>query len=242
MLMVNGSGEHTEYMDGRPGGKKPGASTETEKPKCSTLPIGFAPFRLNGAVGEAPYVRYLLDRGVTEGTMGLYRMGYVDSGDLAGRVVVPSFDTFGMVNFWSARTIWPDTRPTYKLPEASKDIVSNEHMVDWTEPVYLVEGIFDEMAIGSQAISLYGKFMQPMLAKRLVERRPPAVYVCLDSDARNEAMGLMKRLVGYDVSCSLIDLPGKDPGSMPSDEIKKAVGLARAVSSSAGLIAAGGRF
>ncbi len=240
MLMVQGSEEMREYLDSRPLGET--KLEIEERPRCSTLPEGFTPFGLRGNTGEAPYHTYLTRRGVTEQAMALYRMGYVASGDLAGRVVVPSFDAFGSINFWSARTIWNETRPTYKLPHATKDIISNEHMVDWTEPVYLVEGIFDEVAIGAQAISLYGKFMQASLAQRLVERRPPIVYVCLDTDARREAMGLMRRLVGYDILCALVDLPAKDPGSMSEEDIKKAADDARAVTGSAGLVATGGRL
>lgn len=240
--MVPGSKELREYLESRPA--KPGTKStviEVERPRCESLPPGFIPFRLRGDVSEAPYLTYLRRRGVSDRTIGLYRMGYVETGDLAGRVVVPSFDAVGMVNFWSARTIW-DVRPTYKLPEASKNIMSNEHMVDWTEPVYLVEGIFDEVAIGPQAISLYGKFMQPLLAQRLVERRPPVVYVCLDLDARREAMGLMTRLVGYDLSCALVDLPGKDPGELGLDIVKQAAESARPVTGSAGLVMVGGKL
>lgn len=238
--MVPRSAELREYLAGR---EEFSGKTETEEVvRCSALPPGFHPICLSGATAEAPYLTYLRRRGVSDRTIGLYRMGYVDTGDLAGRVVVPSFDSLGMVNFWSARTIWPDRKPTYELPEATKDVVSNEHMVNWTEPVYLVEGIFDEVAIGPQAISLYGKFMQPLLAKRLVERRPPLVYVCLDSDARREAMGLMQRLVGYDISCALVELSGKDPGVVGGAEVEKTAEGARPVTGSAGLLSVGGRL
>lgn len=239
--MVPGSSELREYTDSR-GARGVTKVVPEERVPCTALPLGFSPIRLSGDVREAPYLSYLRRRGLPDATVGLYRMGYVDQGPLAGRVIVPSFDAVGMVNFWSARTIWPDVTPAYKLPEASKDIVSNEHMVDWTEPVYLVEGAFDEVAIGPQAISLYGKFMQPLLAKRLVERRPPIVYVCLDSDARTEALGLTQRLLGYDIPCALVDLPGKDPGSVGLEEVRRAALAARPVTGSATLVAVGGRL
>lgn len=243
VLMVPGSNEIREYLESRPLAESVvGSSASDEKPRCCTMPDGFTPFRLSGTISEAPYLSYLIKRGVTEQAIMLYRLGYVESGDIGGRVVVPSFDALGSINFWSARTIWNDVRPTYKLPHATKNIVSNEHMIDWTSPVYLVEGIFDEMAIGPQAVSLYGKFMQSLLAKRLVERRPPTVYVCLDTDARREAMGLMKKLVGYDISCAIVDLSAKDPGSMKQKDIQKDVDVARHATGSAGLLFAGGRF
>lgn len=240
MLMVPNSDEIREYLDSRPSAES--RQQPEEMPRCSTLPEGFTPFGLRDSHVEGPYRSYLTRRGVTERTMAIYRMGFVDIGMLAGRVVVPSFDVHGSINFWSARSIWKDAKPAYKLPHASKDIISNEHMVDWTEPVYLVEGIFDEVAMGSQAISLYGKFLPSLLAQRLVERRPPMVYVCLDDDARREAMGLMHKLVGYDLRCALVDLPGKDPSDLGFDDVKKAAEASRPVTGSAGLVATGGRL
>jgi hypothetical protein len=226
--MVRGSDEQREYLESIGEGRRRPAPIEV-RPPCTSLPEGYTPFRLNGSPLEAPYLTYLRGRGLPDLTVGLYRMGYVDTGFLAGRVVVPSFDLHGQVNFWSARSIDPAETLRYRLPLASKDVVSNEHMVDWTRPVYLVEGIFDEVAIGAQAISLYGKFLLPTLATRLVERRPPMVHICLDSDARMEARVLMRRLLGYDLPCSIVALPGKDPGSTPVDEVTKAAFAARPV-------------
>lgn len=235
--MVKGSDDHREYMnEGEVENRARNARLQI-KPKCTSLPDGFTPFHLNGGWREAPYLLYLEERGVTGDTVALYRMGYIDVGPLAGRVVIPSFDMFGAVNFWSARSIDPNEAITsrYRLPHASKDVISNEHMVDWTEPVYIVEGIFDEIAIGPQAISLYGKFMHPTLTTRLVERRP-LVRICLDSDARNDARELMKKLVSYDVPCSIVEIQGKDPGSVGSDEITRAATKAITVTGSIGLI------
>lgn len=236
--MVQGSAAHIEYMNEKASGYRSRCMILAEEPKCNSLPDGFIPFRLNGDYREAPYLSYLRGRGVSDRTVGIYRMGYVDGGPLAGRVVIPSFDAIGMVNFWSARSIDPKEHLRYRLPVASKDIVSNEYMIDWSRPIYLVEGIFDEIAIGSQAISLYGKFMLPLLAQRLVQHRP-LTHVCLDSDANDDAIKLMKRLVAYDVPCSMISLSGKDPASVSRDEIIRAGLNNRIVSGDVGLIRTG---
>lgn len=219
--MVPGSAELREYLEDHAPGVA--AKLGPEKPLCTTLPDGFRPFGLSPSYVEGPYLSYLRDRGVTEQAQRLYRIGFCDDGMLGRRVVVPSFDQHGSINFWSARAIDEASIPHYRLPHASKDIISNEHMVDWTKPIYLVEGIFDEIAIGPQAIAMYGKFMQQKLALRLVEKRPPMVYACLDADAPMETRALMKRLVGYDVPCARLDLKGKDPGAVGS------VGVAAAV-------------
>lgn len=234
--MVQGSPEHREYLEGRPIGDKRCGGIVEERPPCTSLPEGFHPFTLMGSRDEAPYLTYLRGRGVSERTVGLYRIGYVDAGPLHGRVVVPSFDANGMVNFWSARSIHPHETLRYRLPQASKDIISNEHMVDWSAPIYLVEGIFDEITIGPQAISLYGKFMPQKLALRLVERRPPMVHVCLDSDALAESRTLLKRLVGYDIPCSLVQLGSKDPSDAGLQAVEAAALSSAQVTGSASLV------
>lgn len=221
-LMVQGSAEQREYLGSRPTRLAP--TPREERPPCTSLPPGFTPFGRRTPPLAAPYLTYLEGRGVSGHTAELYRMGYMDFGRLGRRVVVPSFDRHGMVNFWSARAI-DDVGHLlrYRLPLASKDVISNEHMVDWTAPVYLVEGIFDEVAIGPQAISLYGKFMPPRLAARLVETRPPMTYVCLDDDAAEDAWALMAELAAYDLPCSLLTLDGKDPSSVGAAEVAASV-------------------
>lgn len=235
--MVPGSKERGEYLSERPIGTQP--AVDDELPPCSSLPEGYRPFALGGTRDEAPYLTYLRSRGVTDHTVALYRMGYVDDGHLRRRVVIPSFDQQGMLNFWSARSIdIADPRDTfrYRLPVASKDIVSNEHMVDWSRPVHLVEGIFDEIALGPQAIALYGKFLPPTLALRLVERRPPSVSICLDSDALPEARGLMRRIIGYDIPCSLVRFDGKDPSAIDRSVIEGAIGESPLVTGHIGMM------
>ncbi len=218
--MVRGSIEQRDYLNLR---EVEFVRETKERPPCTTLPVGYTPFGRRASYVEAPYLTYLRGRGVSERTRVLYRMGYADDGIYAGRVIVPSFDHTGAINFWSARSIHDvDHALRYRLPFASKDIVSNEHMVDWRQPVFLVEGIFDEVAIGPQAIALNGKFIQQRLMLRLVEHRPPLVHVCLDTDARPEAEKLAARLLTYDLRCTVVDLSEKDPGDLGREGVMEA--------------------
>lgn len=238
-LMVPGSAELREYLESRPappGGRR--CIAAGRRPRCTALPDGYHPFRLGGSPSEAPYLSYLRGRGVTDHSVELYRMGYVDDGPLRGRVVVPSFDAVGLVNFWSARSVDPADPFRYRLPMASKDVVSNEHLKDWSAPVCLVEGAFDEVAVGPQGIALYGKFMPPRLALRLVERRPPRVDVCLDADAEEEAWELMRRLMSYDLPCTMVRLKDKDPAVAGCDAVARAAAGSRVVRGPAGLMEA----
>lgn len=232
-LMVRNSHEQREYL----GDYNPITSKAAPAPPVTGLPPGFIPLDGRDHVRQGPYKAYLRSRGIPEALVRLYRMGYIDSGRLAGRVVVPSFDRHGSVNFWSARSIHKvEHQFRYVLPEGSKDVISNEHLIDWSQPVFLVEGIFDEVTVGPQAIALYGKAVLPKLAVRLVEKRPPMVHVCLDSDAYDEAYWLLSRLVRYDLPCSLVDLSEKDPSLAGREAVLEAAASSPHVTGSVGLV------
>lgn len=232
-LMVRNSTEMREYL----GDYIPGSTKAPPAPPVTTLPQGFMPLVGRDHAAEAPYKAYLRSRGIPEALWRLYRMGYIDQGPMRRRVVVPSFDRQGHPNFWSCRAIdRVDHQFRYVLPQGSKDVISNEYLVDWTKPIFLVEGIFDEVAIGPQAIALYGKSLLPKLAVRLVEEKPPMVHVCLDSDAYDEAYWLLSRLVRYDLPCSLVDLAEKDPSDAGRQAVLDAASEATLVSGSVGLV------
>jgi hypothetical protein len=232
-LMVRNSPEQREYL----GDFVPGSTKAPPAPPVNSLPPGFMPLDGRDHVAEAPYKAYLRSRGVPEASWRLYRMGYSMDRQFRDRVIIPSFDRHGSPNFWSARAIHKvDHQFRYVLPAGSKDVVSNEHLIDWTKTVYLVEGAFDEVALGPQAIALYGTVLLPKLAVRLVEMRPPMVHVCLDADAYDLAYYLLARLVRYDLPCSLVDLTDKDPSVMGRDAVLEAAGASQLVSGSIGLV------
>lgn len=231
--MVRGSNEQREYL----GDFIPTANRPPPAPPVNTIPQEYLALDGRDPEAEAPYKAYLRSRGVGERLWRLYRIGYTKGGLLRRRLIIPSFDKDGAPNFWSARAIdKTEHQFRYVLPNGSKDVVSNEHLVDWTKPIFLVEGIFDEMAIGGQAISLYGKALLPKLAVALVERKPPMVHVCLDDDAYDEAYYLLARLVRYDLPCSLVELNGKDPAIAGRESVLKSAEMSHRVTGSIGLI------
>ena len=70
-------------------------------------------------------MRYLLDRGYKKEDIVMWKVGYCSSGEYAGRVVVPSFNDNGDINYFVARS-YADKFPKYMNPKVSKDIVFNE--------------------------------------------------------------------------------------------------------------------
>jgi hypothetical protein len=97
--------------------------------------------------------RYLSSRGIGRREILKWKIGYCKEGRYAGRIIVPSFDMEGDLNYFIARSYVGHGR-RYLNPPSSRDIVFNELNIDWDEPIILVEGVFDAIRLNlARAVS-----------------------------------------------------------------------------------------
>ena len=157
---------------------------------------------------------YLKKRGITEQDIIKYQMGYCEEGAYGERIIMPSFDATGKINFFVGRSFDPEVRLKYKYPQASRDIIPFEMYINWDVPVVLCEGGFDMLAIKRNAIPLLGKSITPKLMKKLVESRIQKVYVALDKDAIVMALKHCETLINLGKKVFLVEMDDKDPSSM----------------------------
>ena len=141
-------------------------------------------------------------------------MGFCSSGGYSNRIIVPSYDEDGKLNYFVARDMFPNSKFKYKNPPMSKDTVGFEMFINWKEPIVLVEGIFDAITIRNNAIPLFGKFPSKTLIKRLVEKKVKIIYVALDEDAKKDAVKLTKFLMDYGIETYLLNMKDKDPSEL----------------------------
>ena len=139
------------------------------------------------------------------------------------RVVFPSFDSDGKLNYWTARSI--DKVPNkYMNPRTDrKKIVFNEVDVDWGRELTLVEGPFDLLNAGNNATPLLGSSLMrdSLLFQRIVENNTP-VILALDSDMEKKSHDIAKVLYAYNVRVRIAELGNsKDVGEMTEEEFKK---------------------
>lgn len=188
--------------------------------KRPQLPPEYRPLYLSSDDGK--YRKYLVDRGVTDDDILFHRIGFCDSGSMAGRVVFPSFDESGELNYYTCRKISDRIPgPRYITCDSSKDIIFNDCLIDWDLPVIIVEGPFDMLAVGRNAIPLQGKMLRPSykLFQKIV-RRSPRVYVCLDPDARGDQIAILHLLFKYCTNVYDVRLDGyKDIADMPRESV-----------------------
>ena len=141
-------------------------------------------------------INYLHKRGISDYIIEKYQIGFCLEGDYAGRIVVPSFDKKGELNFFVSRSWNPRSKLKYKNPEASKDfLIFNESLIDWKKDIYLVEGVFDSFFLDN-SICLLGKFLNDNLWEKLYTKAKKNIIVCLDGDAYTDAKNLYDKLNG----------------------------------------------
>ena len=178
---------------------KPENFTPVEKklPKLR-LPDNFTLFRDSNPrypVYQQAY-SYLKSRGITDDIIEKYGIGFCDKGNHFGRIVIPSYDKNGELNYYIARSWDPHTKAKYKNPESSKDlIIFNEHLIDWDKDIFLVEGAFDSVFLPN-SIPMLGKHMSDLLFETLYEKATGNITICLDSDAFQDAIKLYHNLNG----------------------------------------------
>ena len=157
--------------------------------------------------------KYLYERGLTSNDFIKYGIGYCTTGDYGGRVVIPSYSGSNQLNFFVART-YDGSYFKYKNPEASKDIIFFENLINWEQPIILCEGVFDAMAIKRNAIPILGKSISTSLYKKIITSKVKDIYIALDTDAKVRALEIGEKFLNQGKRVFLIDLPDKDPSEM----------------------------
>jgi DNA primase len=136
---------------------------------------------------------YIKKRNITDLMLQIYNIGFCYSGLYENRIIIPSYDEEKRLNYFVARSYLSKTKLKYKNPEAQKEtIIFNEHLINWDETIYIVEGAFDSIFIPN-AIPMLGKFMSEHLFKKLYENAKKIVIV-LDPDAWNDAERLYHKI------------------------------------------------
>ena len=161
---------------------------------------------------------YLKSRGIGKDEIMRWKMGYCAEGHYGGRIIIPSFNLNGNVNYFIARS-YVGHSWRYLNPPAKKDVIFNELFVDWDEPITLVEGVFDAIAAGENAIPILGSTLREntKLFQAIAINDTP-VYLALDEDAKKKTGQIVKNMLQYDIELLEIDTSGcEDVGSMSHD-------------------------
>jgi len=149
-------------------------------------------------------VKYLYDRGLTDDNFIKYKVHF---SIVENKILFPSYDEREELNYYVTRSADPDS--TYKYQNSGNpkiDIIFNEHLIKWDEPLYLVEGVFDYISCKQNAVPILGSTLtsNSKLYKKLVHHQTPVVFA-LDPDANKKMFKSIENIVMYNDHISYID-------------------------------------
>jgi hypothetical protein len=166
---------------------------------------------------------YLRKRGIDKTDIMWWKMGYCATGEYEGRIIIPSFDEEGDLTYFVSRSYDNRFYPKYKNPPVSKNIIFNDLFVDWSSDIILVEGVFDAITAGRNAVPILGSTLnQNSVLLRKIVKEDAGVYVALDPDAKKKELEIIKTLLDFDIEVWKVDIgDNEDVGSMNKAQFQK---------------------
>lgn len=185
-----------------------------EDKKVLQLPDEFKPlYKPTNDIAYKHALNYCLQRNVNIHEIVRYNIGYCAEGNFANRVIIPSYDCNGNLNFYCGRDFC-NGKLKYRLCDGSKDIIGFELFTDFNQPITIVEGPFDALSVKYNVIPLFGKTLSKKFRLKLIENKPPRVNVLLDNDALSSSLKICEFLISNNIDTYLVLLDGKDPNEI----------------------------
>jgi DNA primase len=187
------------------------------------LPEEFISLVGNSSKESKKPLEYLQSRGVDQGTILKWKIGYCHTGFYAGRIIVPSFDDVGAVNYFIARSYVGSWRK-YEAPNTTKDIIFNDLYVDWTKTIILTEGVFDAMRVDNSIPILGTTLNEKSFLFQKIVKTGAKVIVALDRAAHRNAHKIATKLLSYGLEVKVAQIGSKrDLGEMERWEAEECI-------------------
>jgi DNA primase len=188
------------------------------------LPADFKLVALSNTRESNNIKKYLYSRGMSENDLLKFKVGYSLSFEFRQKAIFPSLNEDLEINFYLTRIVNDEITKysKYKNCDASKkDIIFNEYLIDWNKPVVIVEGIFDAVKAGDNAIPILGSWIDNSyeLFKKIIKNNTP-VILGLDPDAKNKEIKIAQYFYENGIDVKITDNHEKDLGDMTKEEVK----------------------
>ncbi len=190
------------------------------------LPRGFIFLALNMNHKDpdvTAVIKYALSRGLVVSDFWKFKLGTCTTGRYRRRLIIPSHDSEGELNYYVARAIDENPRKYINAKVSKKNIIFNEIYLDWSKEITIVEGPMDLVKSGENSTCILGSSLNEsyLLFKKLVKNQTP-VLLALDPDIIEKSHNIAKRLDEYGVNVKMIDITGySDVGEMPQGKFQE---------------------
>ena len=205
-------------------GKKIKSSDISFTPEAMTvsLPQNFVLLSTNMQNSIDPDIKAVISyahrRGIDDKDMWYFKFGTCTTGKYRRRLIMPSFDADGKLNYLVARSIDSTNSRKYlnaRVPK--KDIIFNEINVRWDKELTLLEGPLDLINANYNAGCLLGSSLTESYAmfKKIVKNKTP-VLLALDPDATTKSHKIARLLSSYGIPTRILGSHDYgDVGEMP---------------------------
>jgi len=196
-------------------------------------PIDVKPlWKINNTPDYRNAIYYLKNRNIGIYDILKYQISYCETGEYSGKIIIPSFDSNGELNYFVARAFYEDDVIKHKNPYVSKDIIGFELFINWNLPIVLVEGAFDAITVKRNCIPLFGKTISNKLKQKIIEKNVKEIYICLDEDAKKQALETAQYFMSNGINVYFVDLKEKDPNEIGFPKIIEQIELTEQLSPS----------
>ena len=155
------------------------------------------------------------------------KIGYCTEGDFAARLIYPSFDRSGKLNYYVGRSFYDFGKKYLNCDGVkTKDIVFNSINIIWSRPIVLVEGI--KSALKHSAIPNMVPILGSQIRKdykileEIIYNGCGKVFVAFDQDARVKSYEAMKLFNEYGIKVKLVDIQDQ-PDKMSTKDFVLAI-------------------
>ena len=174
----------------------------------------------NSLIGKKALEYITEKRGLSIESVLRLKIGYCFKGPYSGRIIIPTLDEKGRVEYFVGRSFLFNDVP-YKNPrndEAGKgktQVLFNYHEAKTKRQIIICEGVFDAIATGMSAVAVFGKTLSSAQCQLLRQTQTEEFIVLLDGEAQEEAQALAQILAGYGRTVRVAQLPqDEDPDSI----------------------------
>jgi hypothetical protein len=198
---------------------------EVESKVIVSLPIEYKPlWKSSKSLFYKHALNFLKKRGITKIDLQKYKLGFCDDGIYGNRVIIPSYDENGILNYFVGRSFMGD-KMKYKNPNVSRDIVPFEWFIAWSYPIVLCEGVFDAISIRTNAIPMLSKKPSKSLLIKIFQEQVKIIYIALDNDAKKDAYNLSEFFKDFGIDSKVVNLPkNEDPNDLGFERMTNLIG------------------
>lgn len=200
---------------------------ELSEAKPVYLPEGFKNISFGKSQVAKSIRNYIQKRGFTLEFASRSGIGYCDTGDNLGYLIIPYYYN-GKLRYYNARKVIGNG-PKYRNPNkditgiGKEFIIFNHDALSMYNHIFICEGAFNALTMGEMGIATMGKSISRYQMNELIRSPVKRFIILLDHDAWDKAIDLALKLVNYKKVKVILFEDDRDVNDLGKKEVLKKV-------------------